>query len=116
MDLWTHLAYELVISEHILDGLMRTWRKPYFQHRVAPGDVQQALTLLRKDALFVVPSIAVHGVGEDEEDDLVLATALTGSAKFLVTGDRHLQQIGSYQSLIILPPRDFLELLAGEVT
>ena len=114
IDSWIHLAYELVLSEHILNGLIRAWQKPYFQQRLPPGVVQQALTLLRNDALIVAPSVNVRGVGEDEEDDLVLSTALSGSAEFLVTGDRHLQQIGSYPGLIILSPREFLEVLARD--
>jgi predicted nucleic acid-binding protein len=71
---------------------------------------------MRARASLVVPSVPVHGIGEDEEDDLVLSTALSGSARYLVTGDRHLQQIGSYQGLMILPPRDFLDVLVGEIT
>lgn len=116
IDSWTNLDYELVLSEHILNGLIRTWRKPYFQSRIAKGYVQDVLALLRNEAQIVVPAVAVHGVGENEEDDLVLSTALTGAAEFLVTGDRHLQQIGNYQGLVILPPRAFLDVLTRDVT
>ncbi len=116
VDAWVNLAYELVLSEHIIEGLVRAWDKPYFRQRVAPGAVQQILALLRTEALVVVPNVPVHGIGEDEEDDLVLSTALTGAAAYLVTGDRHLQQIGGYQGLIILPPREFLEVLARSET
>jgi putative PIN family toxin of toxin-antitoxin system len=85
IDHWTDLAYELVISEHILEGLGRTWQKPYDQRRYSPERVHQALTLLRTEATLVAPASTVRGVAEDEEDVLVLATALTGDAGFLVT-------------------------------
>lgn len=113
---WLARAYELVISDHILMGLDRTLRKPYFKRRMTPEHMHDVLTVLRARATLVIPTVPVHSVGEDEEDDLVLSTALTGSAAFLVTGDRHLQQIRSYQGLIILPPRDFMNILAREVT
>lgn len=111
---WSTRAYELVISDHILSGLDRTMRKPYFQRRMTPEQMHDVATVLRARATLIIPTIPVHGVGEDEEDDLVLSTALTGSAEYLVTGDRHLQQIGSYQGLIILPPREFLDVLVRD--
>jgi putative PIN family toxin of toxin-antitoxin system len=113
---WLGRTYELVLSDHILEGLQRTFRKTYFQDRMTPKQMDEVQTILRARASLVVPSIPVHGIGEDEEDDLVLSTALSGSAAFLVTGDRHLQQIGNYQGLIILPPREFLDVLARDET
>ena len=78
---------------------------------MTPDRMREVEMTLRSKALFVTPEVPVRGIGEDEEDDLVLSTALTGAAEFLVTGDRHLQQIGVYQDLIILSPRDFLDVL-----
>ena len=108
IDHWTELAYELVISEHILEGLGRTWQKPYYQRRYSPERVHQALTLLRTEATLVVPASTVRGVAEDEEDDLVLATAIAGDAGFLVTGDKYLQTLGRYQDVVILSLGSFL--------
>lgn len=59
----------------------------------------------------MVPTTTVRGGGEDLEDDLVLATAIAGEARFLVTGDKHLQRIDHYQGTIILSPRQFLDVL-----
>ena len=113
---WFARTCELVLSYHILEGLQRTLQKPYFQQRMTPEQMRDAHRILRARASLVDPSIPVHGIGEDEEDDLVLSTALSGRVDFLVTGDRHLQQIGNYQGLIILPPRDFLDVLTRDVT
>ncbi len=114
VESWIRGAYELVISDHILDGLSRTLRKPYFRRQMTPNQVDRVFALLRTRALVVAPSVTVHGIGEDEEDDLVLSTALTGAVRFLVTGDKYLQQIGAYQDIIILSPREFLDLLGSE--
>lgn len=114
IESWIRGAYELIISDHILGGLNRTLQKPYFRQHMTPNQVDRVLAILRIRAQIVTPRVSVHGVGEDEEDDLVLSTALSGAAEFLVTGDRHLQQIGNYQGLIILPPREFLGVLARD--
>jgi predicted nucleic acid-binding protein len=50
-------------------------------------------------------------VAEDEEDDLVLATAVAGDAAYLVTGDRMLRSLGRYRNVTILSPREFLTVL-----
>lgn len=73
--------------------------------------MQQTLALLRAEASIVVPDATVRGVADDEEDDLVLATAVAGQVPHLVTGDRGLLNLGSYQSITIHSPRAFLELL-----
>ncbi len=45
------------------------------------------------------------------EDDLVLATAVSAAADYLVTGDKQLQRLGGYHGVAIVSPRDFLALL-----
>jgi putative PIN family toxin of toxin-antitoxin system len=111
---WTDLEYELVLSAHILDGLERTWQKPYFRLRYSSQRTGDALRLLRTAATIVVPDATVSGVGEDIEDDLVLATAVAGNADFLVTGDKHLQELGRFRGITILSPRQFLDWLQSE--
>lgn len=111
---WTELEYELVLSAHILEGLERTWQKPYYRLRYSAQRVGDALHLLRTDATIVVPVKTISGIGEDEEDDLVLATAVSGNVDFLVTGDKYLQNLVLYRSVMILSPRQFLDLLESE--
>jgi putative PIN family toxin of toxin-antitoxin system len=111
IDAWTALAYELIISEHILEGLERTWQKPYYQRCFTAKQVQDSLAVLRAEATLVIPASTVRGIGEDAEDDLVIATAVSGQAQYLVTGDRVLQGIGLYQGVTILSPRQFLTAL-----
>lgn len=48
----------------------------------------------------------------DPKDDMVVATAVKAKAAYLVTGDRkHLLALGAYESIRIVTPRQFLELL-----
>ena len=114
IDRWTDLAFALVASEHLLEGLARTWRKPYYQRRLDPERVRQAFALLRAQATLVAPVETVRGVAPNEEDDLVLATALAGGATFLVTGDKPFRGLGRYQDVVLLSPREFLAVLDSE--
>ena len=112
---WSVGNFELVISEHIYRGAIRTWSKPYFRARVTPDQVQANLDRLRTQATFVVPVDTVQGIADDKEDDLVLATAVAGEVPYLVTGDHGFQRVGRYGDIAILSPRAFLDVLAAEV-
>jgi predicted nucleic acid-binding protein len=47
-----------------------------------------------------------------DTDDLILATALSAQADYLVTGDSQLQGLGAYRGVAIISPREFLSRLS----
>jgi len=108
---WTAGAFVLLLSEPILAELDRTLRKPYFQRVLAETEVATALAALRRDARVVPLDLPVRGIASHPEDDLVLATALNAGADYLVTGDRDLHALGSFEGIAIVTPRAFLDLL-----
>ena len=64
----------------------------------------------------VVPRRKVKAVIADPDDDRILECALAAKADYVVSGDRHLLRLGSYLSIAIKSPRDFLEAyVAGEI-
>lgn len=113
LEQWARNQFELILSDHILSEVADAWNKTYFLARYTRHEAQQAIATLRVFATIVVPVTTVRGVADDEEDDYVLATAVAGNATHLVTGDRGLLRLGSYQGVVILTPRDFLDLLTA---
>lgn len=108
------LDVNVIISEHILTGAEGVWNRPYFQDRFGLEMPRRALTTLRNRAEFIGPADNVRGVAEDEEDDLVLATAVAGRADYLVTGDKGLLALREFHGVAIITPRTFLDLLLRE--
>ena len=104
----------MVVSEHIIAEITRTFEQPYFRQRLTPTQRANSLALLREEAIITPLTVELHGVATHQEDDLVLATAISAKADYLVTGDRKLQQLGAYQGVRILSPGAFLELLSSE--
>jgi putative PIN family toxin of toxin-antitoxin system len=84
---WSAGRFELVVSEHVLNGTNRILHKPYFRARITPDEVQRNLDFLRAEATLVEPIDMDYGVADDEDDDLVLATTVAGQVPYLVTGD-----------------------------
>lgn len=81
---------------------------------VTDDDVADVLGFLESDDVLVQISVRVEGVAAHYHDDLILATAVSGKADYLVTGDRQLLALGSFQGVRIVTPRAFLEILGLE--
>lgn len=111
---WRAGQFQVAVSQHILDEVERTWRKPYWQARFSPSQVERALELLRRDADVVSPAVAVSRGASHPEDDQVIATAVSANVDYLVTGDRMLQRLGAYKGISILSPQQFLVVLDQE--
>ena len=56
----------------------------------------------------------VRGVATHPEDDLVLATAVSGQVDYLVTGDRQILRLGMYEGVTIISPAAFLDILHAQ--
>ncbi|HEU0113195.1 MAG TPA: putative toxin-antitoxin system toxin component, PIN family [Thermomicrobiales bacterium] len=111
---WRGKAFALVVSPPILDELTDTFADPYFTRRLSSSEIADALQALRVDAVIQPLTVAVGGVASHPEDDLILATALSAGAPYLVTGDRRLRERGVYRGVQLLTPRQFLALLERE--
>jgi len=84
---WRAGQFEIVLSEHIYGELARALASGYFTRRLAATTIAGYLGFVAENARVVPISVAVSGVATHPEDDLVLATALSAGADFLVTGD-----------------------------
>ena len=49
---------------------------------------------------------------EDPYDDVVLSTALSGKAKHIVSGDKHLLKIAYYKKTQIVSVNHFIQIIA----
>ena len=104
-------TFRLVISRHILKEVDRTLAQAYFTPRLMDIRVRTVRSSLNKRGFFVSITDTVQGIATHPEDDLVLATAVSGNADYLVTGDKGLLSVGTYQGVTIVTPRAFLDIL-----
>lgn len=111
---WRAGLFDLVLSEYILNELQRTLTKPYFSRYLMPADQAAGLRLFRRSATIVPITVVVEGVATHPEDDLVLATAVSGQVDYLVTLDRQLLRLGVYEGVRIVSTREFLAILPEE--
>lgn len=79
-------------------------------HQMTPARIGQELALF---AGFTVPADLgdiPSVITEDPADDVILATAVAGAARYIVSGDQDLLRLGSYHGIQVLTPAGFLSL------
>ena len=108
---WTEDQFELLISDHIFSEVVRTLAKPWFRERVERDSYHAVIAGLAEHATPVSITDVVAGVATHSEDDLVLATVVSAGAEYLVTGDKQLQRLISYQGVDIVTPAMFQAIL-----
>jgi len=117
---WRAGAFTLIVSEHILAELVRAFANPFFTSRLSAQQIEAALAALRAGAVIQPITFQVTGIATHLGDDLVLATALSAGAGYIVTGDKRLQELDRYHRTGFKTrsqPRDTLNAArqAGEI-
>lgn len=101
-------------SDRILEELERALEKQYFRERLAERDRSDHVALVRREVVLITPRTEVQGIASDRDDDHVLATAVDGEARYVVTGDRGLLRLGSFRSIEIVTARELMETLGAK--
>jgi len=99
-------AVQLFISPSILrevEGVLL--RKFHWSARNA----REAIAAIQEFAQVVRPKATVRVITEDESDNRILECALEARADVVITGDRHIQRLKTFQGISIVSPREFLE-------
>jgi uncharacterized protein len=110
-DLWRSGRFNVCLSAHIIETVQDVWKRPFFVANSNRIDRALAIDLMNEQAEPFQPDPSVTGITDDEEDDLVLGTAVAAGADYLVTGDTGLLKIREYRGVRIVTAREFLELL-----
>lgn len=108
-------ALTLLISKPIVEELRRVLCYPKVQriHGRSAKGVGEFLRRLQKIAVMTPASLSITAVPGDPTDDKYLVCAVEGRADYIVSGDRHLQELTSFEGIPIVDPAGFL-MLVGE--
>jgi putative PIN family toxin of toxin-antitoxin system len=109
LDLALIRAFTLVTSPTLLDELDETLRGEKF--KLSAADSAKIRTKLESVAAMTIPVNRLDAVPDDPDDNRVLECAVEGQADYIVSGDRHLLALGSFDDIPILTVRQFLNQL-----
>jgi hypothetical protein len=110
--LWRRGGFENVASPPLLAEFARTIEYPRVTRFAALSTAERA-TFVREvesGSRIVTPEIEITA-SRDPDDNRVLEAAVTGRVDYIVSGDRDLLDLESFEGIPIVPPRRFLEIL-----
>jgi putative PIN family toxin of toxin-antitoxin system len=99
----------MVISAALLDELRRVLRYPKL--RFGEDDIALFEADILNHAQVVQPTRAIRVVSDDPDDDRVLECAAAAGASYIVSGDRHLLALHSYEGTTIVTARVAIAVL-----
>ena len=73
-----------------------------------PDQVEAAVAQVARIAAVVEPSETIHVIKADPADDRVLEAARAFGADMIVSGDRHLLDLGTWSEIEVLSPAEFI--------
>jgi putative PIN family toxin of toxin-antitoxin system len=99
-------AVAMAISEEMLEELRWVLEGQKFCY--LPPVVQTILNELLAVSELVRPTKRVHVVHADPADNRIIECALESHADCIVTGDKHLLELGQFEGIPILSVSDFI--------
>jgi putative PIN family toxin of toxin-antitoxin system len=109
-------ACTLCLSREIIEEMRSRLlyrRRIRERYQYADAGVQQHCDDLEVACRLITDLPPVTGVVRDPNDDMVVACALKADADYIVTRDKDLLSLGTYEGIRIVTPRQFLDLLDG---
>lgn len=113
---WQAGAFELLVSEAILAECRRVLGYPRIQkkYKYSNDEADTYVSGLGRLATVIRPDEVLTAVVADPDDNRIIECATAGDAHYIVSGDSHLRDLGSYAGIQILTPTAFLLLLEQE--
>jgi putative PIN family toxin of toxin-antitoxin system len=111
-QLWVYAVrrrYTLLLSPDIIREVVRTLRHKFAWEE--PELIQLAKALAHVGEL-ITPAITLDVIPTDPDDNRILECAVAGSAHLIVSGDRDLRHLRTYEGISIVVPRDFMRMLS----
>ncbi len=107
-----HKRIQVAVSNAIIEETARVLGERKFKY--SPEEVAAIEREIRELAHVVRPVERLNVVKEDPDDDRVLECAVESGAEIILSGDRHLLDLGSFRDIRITDPATFLGELESE--
>ena len=108
--LWKEEKIVPLVSKEMVDEILRVLAYPKFD--LPDREIQILFQRFLAYAEPITVKKILPVISADSSDDVFLACALEGEAKYLVSGDRHLLDLGRYKNIPIITVKEFFSKLS----
>lgn len=114
LALWRERRYQLIASHAMINRLSEVLARRQLQPFLDASEAEALISELSTAAVLVDPDNPID-LSADPEDNVVLATAVSGHADLIVSGDRqHLLPLGDIQGIPIVTPAMAIQMLLSK--
>lgn len=101
------------ISEDIALEISKVLQYPKISEVIRETGMHERdlLRILKVNSITVEPNVKSNAVAKDAEDNKIIECALAAGADVIVSGDKHLLELGKFKKTKILTPRAFFDSL-----
>ncbi len=104
----------LYTAEEILQEIRYVLlEKPHIRSRYtySSNTVETFINYLRDISMVVTQLPKIRVIERDPKDDMIIACAVAASANYIISRDRDLLDLGNYQQIQIITPKEFMQIL-----
>lgn len=101
----------LISSQSLLDELTSVLAEERITRYVKRSEVERFLSYVGKRTTLVKVRSRFKVISEDPKDDVVLNTAYSGKADYIVSGDKHLKPLREFKGVSIVTVDEMLRRL-----
>ncbi|MCL2313615.1 MAG: putative toxin-antitoxin system toxin component, PIN family [Firmicutes bacterium] len=103
---------DIFISEFIVEEISQVLSYPKIE-KVYHTQLtrQQLMEQILKNTKIVEITTKLEAIKEHPADDKIIECAASAKADYIISGDKHLLNVSSYQKTPILPVSDFIKLI-----
>lgn len=106
LELWYQKKFDLLISPDILNEYTRVIGE--LNRKYPSVQIEPLLDLITLNAHVVEPGKRPIPSCDDPDDEIFLATAIAGRARYIVTGDKALLRVKKYPGGQIITGKQFI--------
>lgn len=108
IDYWKVGKISIYLSQEIIEEYLEVLNRLGLKNK----DEIHSLTRLFAEgynSIFTAKTPALNIVQDDPDDNKFLECAVALESKIIISGDKHLKDIGKYIDIVIMSPREFVD-------
>ena len=105
---------ELYITDEIINEIQRVMNSNKFT--VNSNDIKDYIYIIEKYSKKIVSRDNKKSISRDIDDDKILQCGIDGNVDYIITGDNDLLVLKEYKKIIIIKPKEYLEMVQKNAT
>ncbi len=113
IKLWENAFVVIITSLATIEEAERVLHYPKIKknYKLTNEDINHILSNLFKYSVFAENLSTLNIIKEDPADNTILATAVSGKADYIISGDAHLLNLNNFRGIEIVTPKRFCEIM-----